>query len=225
MSQPFVKYIQFHHMGTLRTSLTLPVPPPLWLSTLHTFIPMVINILLSYIAFFHNIRSIPSPNSKPYCLLIQKILSGFASQRKLKPITITVLHPIIDSIPFATLSKFERSLYEASFPFMYFTCLRVGEGAHSAHSENIIHISQPSQVPASGTPKSYTIHFLHYKHNTGATPILQSSPSLLYCPVTAHTNYIRWHDPSKEPLFINSNSLCHTLSNIVSMFVFDIPTF
>ena len=174
----------------------MPVPPStlqLFATHLHQagYQTSTIRSYMSAISFVHKISAYPDPTTD-YCLL--KLLQGSensarAVSQKLKPVTASVLHQLVDAVPYCTQVGYLQHLYKSLFLLMFYACLRVGEAVVSNTSAHTLKLQQVSKTQA-----GYLILFNSYKHsnnNDQATVLLSSLNENAYCPVHCLEQYIR----------------------------------
>ena len=132
---------------------------------------------ISAISFFHKLLGFDDVTSH---FIIRKMLSGakklYQSSDTRFPITIQILHKLVDSIHRLAKSKYEICLFKAMYILMFHGFLRIGEVTNSPN--NI----QYSQISVSNC--SVTVTFVTFKHHT-SSPVVLTIPANhgKYCPV------------------------------------------
>ena len=103
-----------------------------------------IRTYLTAISFAHKMANLVDPTT---AFIINKTLQGIrnlhhqpTSQRL--PITKTILHSLLQSLPYAVITRNEHILWHAFYLVTYHACLRAGEITLSKNPANVIQFSQ-----------------------------------------------------------------------------------
>lgn len=150
---------------------------------------------ISALSFFHKLTGCHDCTNN---FVIRKILLG---AKKLHgttdtrfPITLEILHKLMDSVSHVSSSSYEIHLFRAMFILMFHALLRIGE---VTSSPNNIKFSQVSL-----SDNSLCITFLKFKHNVSSPMSLVIQPNgSNYCPISTMKRYIQRRGSSPGPLF------------------------
>ena len=156
---------------------------------------------LSAINYYFKLRGLPDPSND---FLISKALTGV---RKLSPtcdqrlpITIPILHRLMELCPVTCKSDFHILLLQAMMSVSFYGFLRPGEITKSPHN------LQVDQVSVSQSKIS--ILFKSFKHHTGRSVTVEIPKQQGFtCPVRALRAYLQSRGTSPGPLFCNPSHL------------------
>ena len=193
----------------------------------------------SYISALGHINQLKRGAGFSDNIICKKLLDGLdksnPARKPRDPITLDILHKLIDSTSFILHDTYTICLYKALFSSMFYMCTRVGEVANShGNCNNILQLSDISlRTPPKSSPY-FVVSFSKFKHNktsrVHSIPVKPSNPP--YCPVTLLQNYLRMRGQSPGPLFrlktgqpLHSTQLSHTLHKSLRWAGLDHSTF
>ena len=206
--QQWVSFVDFHQ------KVLIPFTLPASANTVAMFAAHLqqrglkcstIQTYLSAISNKHKLENLIGPTGT---YLVAKPLQGIKNAETKEPlqrlpIIRSILHQILDTVPFCTTCKYTQTMLRALFLLTYYSCLRVGEsvGLHSnerAHTLTIDHITQVTDI-------GYQITFTSYKHSHTETPtfLLRQQPNTTYCPVSALRQYLQIRGQTQGPIFVD----------------------
>ena len=156
---------------------------------------------LSAIAFSHKISGLHSPSES---FLISKMLKGVEAQSPggdgRYPITTTILHKLLSTLPLIAESRFYALLYCAMCSTAFYAFLRCGEMCASPHN---LYISQLFIDPSA---QYATITFYHFKHSSSNQPfVIKILPKSTFCPIGILQQYLAVRGTKYGPLFCTPN--------------------
>ena len=159
------------------------------------YAPSTIASNLSAISFFHKMLSFHDPTSH---FAIKKIMVGTNKlHRSIDtriPITLEILHSLIDSIPHVTQSLYESCLFRSMYILMFNAFLRIGEVTNSQNNLQFHDVS----VSKSGI----VIKFSKFKHHLGPPILVNILPTgNKYCPVQILSSYLQLRGSVQGPFF------------------------
>ena len=185
-------------------SYGLPTQLPLSLLCLAWFITHLslqgvaaasITSIVSAVSYFHKIRGVPD-NSQHFTIrqLLVSLRKKPSKADHRMPITLDMLHKLIDALPNFTSSTFETTLFSSMFLTAFHFALRVGEITDSPHNLQLQQIST--------TETSISLSFQSFKHapQHPGTHTLQAN-SAKYCAVKALLRYIQIRGDKPGPLY------------------------
>lgn len=152
---------------------------------------------ISAISFAHNLASMPDPASS---FIIRKLLQGARklgdNQDSRLPITMAMLHNVIQASEILISNLFHRCCFQAMCALAFHALLRVGEMTSSPNNLHLRHI----HIMAS----SLHINFEKFKHSKGKTSQhnIQAESGSLACPVTCLRRYLLVRGQKEGPLFL-----------------------
>ena len=163
------------------------------------FAPSTIASNLSAISFFHKMLSLEDPTSN---FAIRKMMVGTNKLHKLVdtrvPITVDILHSLIDSIEHVTDNVYETRLFKSMYILMFYAFLRIGEVTNSQNNLQFQDVS----VSSSGI----VIRFTKFKHHVGSPILVNILPTGdKYCPVQLVLAYLQFRGSIQGPFFCTPN--------------------
>ena len=161
-----------------------------------------ITTYVSAVGYIHKILNLPSPTDS---FLVQKVLASVnrisPSLDSRLPITLIILHQLIQAVPSVISSPYHIQLVKAMFLIAFYGLMRVGEIAYSSTSKNPT-ISM-SEIEIS--PNHLIIKILHFKHNKSGRPLeilIKRQPDSQFCPVVNLCQYLKVRGLTPGPVFI-----------------------
>lgn len=161
---------------------------------------------LSAIGFIHRLNQLQDPTQS---LLVTKTMHGIFNQEvighstALQPITRTILHRMLDTLPQIQPNAYYCTLLGALYLLAYHACMRAGEAVTSSHDHHTLDFCDLKPTFHLNKP-AYAITFSSFKHSrTPTNLILPSASSPRYCPVHHLKKYIRLRGSTPGKLFIN----------------------
>jgi len=193
--------------------VNLPIAPPtlaLFIAYMYNlnYAPSTVNTYTSAIGYFHKLRGFPDPTKVFYIIQMLKGYSklGFRLDSRL-PITIPILHRLLESSSRLTGSHYQVCLFKAMCSLAFSAFLRVGEITTTTgiSSSSTLELSQVTQLfDGSTTVVALKITFRDYKHNYN-----QRSFSLViyrqqsFCPVQIMLDYLALRGYQSGPIFLS----------------------
>ena len=162
---------------------------------------------MSAILFLHKLCGLPDPGNH---FIIRKLLSGAHKVSGVPdsrlPITLPILHRLLDCVPTAANSFYSVVLLRAMFLLAFYALLRVGEFTCPSHSLPLLQKRHISSVPAAHSAHpALQLSMSQFKHKPDKTPVfIVIQPSLShprYCPVKSLLQYLSQAGPAPGPLF------------------------
>ena len=159
------------------------------------YAPATVASHVSVISFFHKWLGFQDPTSqffvKRIVLGAKKLCRTYDSR---VPISLEILHKLIDSTDVVCSSSYESVLFKAIFVLMFHGFLRVGEISDSPNNIMFSNLHWSS--------KFVSITFQRFKHHSGF-PVIISIPSsgTSYCPVLLIKKYLVQRGSDSGPLF------------------------
>ena len=151
---------------------------------------------MSSIGYIHKLGSFNDPTQ---LFLIRKMLAGLwkhnAKPDIRHPITIYMLHKLIDALENVCPSLYNKRMFKAMFLLAFHAFVRIGEIAHNGKEANILKITDLTFFKQGNqNPSRMGIHFHTFKGHCNTSPItLSLKPKVLtlYCPVQTLYNYLQ----------------------------------
>ena len=166
-----------------------------------------IRTYLSVLAHVHKLLGLQSPTTE---FLPKKLLDAIdrssAPGKKLLPITITLLHRMLEKLPQFVSHGYNLVLFRALLLSLYHLCARVGELTVSqGNTHNILQLQDLSLVNSNSKVSAFRVRFTNFKHNLKSTPhsITVVRNSHKFCPVKAMLEYLKVRGPASGHIFIN----------------------
>ena len=160
---------------------------------------------MSAISYFHKLISAKVDPTKSF--VINQLMTGIKKDRPSldlrKPMSLNIIHLLIDNIHKLELSNFENHLFKALFLFAFYFGLRIGEFTSSPHNLSLNQITVNEH--------EISLKFASYKHAPlELSPVshkLKADQSA-YCPVKLLRNYLSLRGNDNGPIFLlNTKSL------------------
>ena len=178
----------------------------------HNFAPATISTYIHAVSF---LNSLSGQANLAKSFIIKKMLQGILRQGPPKlprhPITLQLLHRLLQAIANDQMIMYDKFLFSAMFILAFHAFLRVGEfTANSpAHASKIVQFSDISSVLADGKP-ALQLSLRFFKGNTSRAPfsiVIPPSPNSPWCPVSVLQLFILARGPACGPLFCRANLL------------------
>ena len=171
-----------------------------------TYAPTTITSAVSALAFINKLYGINDQHSH---FVILKMLEGYRRTANTPdsrlPITLDILHRLIDAVPHIGLSHFNQTLIKAMQLLAFHAFLRIGEMTIRSSGDTLSHPIMAADCTinfTNGTPSSLDLNIHNSKHNMGRTfHINILSTSNIYCPVMAMHSYLSLAKPAGGTLF------------------------
>ncbi len=192
--------------------VVLPVPVGvvcLFVSFMHSQLNLVSGTIATYlsaISYVHSINGLPDPCDS---FIVRKMQHGTARMVRdvslcRLPITLHILHNILDAVANVEASAYRRSLFRAMFSIAFHACCRVGELTKSGKSDHWLKFSD-----VRFGNNFLVITFRTYKHSVpGYTPsVTLHASNDKYCPVHALTQFVLMRGSQNGPLFCLSDNM------------------
>ena len=170
------------------------------------YAPTTITSAISALAFVNKLYGVNDQHSH---FVVVKMLEGYRRTRNTPdsrlPITLNILHRIIDVVPNIGLSHFNQSLVRAMQLLAFHAFLRIGEMTVRSCGDTVSHPIMAVDCNinfTTNTPSSLDLKIHNSKHNMGRTfHINIQSTGDNYCPVRAIQSYLHLAKPTGGPLF------------------------
>lgn len=170
------------------------------------YAPSTITTYVSALGFINKLYGAPSPTQ---AFIINKLLEGCRklnpSQDTRRPITLSMLHKLIDSLTLSQPAFFNRTLLSAMWLLAFHAFLRIGEitaRSKTDTSHNNLQLMDCNIRLDNGKPQSLQITIRDSKHSKGQIfDINITANNTRYCPVQAMHNYLSHARPQSGPLF------------------------
>ena len=151
-------------------SRKLPVQPinlALFVAFLHGkgYAPSTVETYMSAISFIHKLNLAGNPASD---FLVRKAIQGLHKARPTAdsrlPISLPVLHKLVDALPACTSIAYKQAMFRCMFPMAFFAFLRVGERTLSSNNNprNVLSLGDIERGP-----EGMRIKFSCFKHSKG----------------------------------------------------------
>ena len=165
----------------------------------NNFAPTSIRSHLSAIAYSHNIQNFKNPVDS---FLVNKMVKGMSVKNNKcdsrYPITLPILHSLLDIICHVVSNNYERRLFPAMFATAFYAFLRCGELCASPH--NI----QSGQISIPYDKSHVTVQIVHFKHSSPDRQFsikINAKADKAHCPVNLLLAYLELRGKSPGPLF------------------------
>lgn len=172
--------------------------------------PATITSEISKLGYYHKLAGLADPSS---VFAIKKMLVG---ARKLNPsldlrlpITVAILHKLINALKFTTNSAYNRGLFQAMYLTAFHGFLRIGEITVRANNLSpAIFLDQVRFFQDKESRPAVEIKIINFKHNTKKEPffIIIGSQHDALCGVSALQQYIQLRGHKSGPLFCSENN-------------------
>lgn len=170
------------------------------------YAPSTVKSYLSGLSFWLKTNNLDDPTQS---FIIQKMLRGmeklYGRPDSRKPITLSLLTRLIDSLQYVCSSSYECSLFRAMFSLSFFAFLRIGEITVNTNSQYIL---SNLDVKISGdlTGASITIPFSKTDQNgLSTTLVVGKSEIASICPIYLLSSYLKIRHIDEGPLFCHFN--------------------
>ena len=145
--------------------------------------------------------------------IIQKLMAGAYRLRPSidmrLPITAPLLHRLLQATE-ATMSIFNRTLFQAMFSFAFYTYARIGELAVASklNADNVLQIKDITVLRKGTTPVEIKVAFRKFKHNLTGRPHLVAfkANQTKFCPVQLLLRYLQIRGQWSSNLFITAGN-------------------
>lgn len=165
--------------------------------------PSTIALYIAAISFYMKLNGGKDPGKS---FILRRTISGLKKMQPISdarlPITLPILHRLVESLGFCTRSENHARLFRSMFLLAFHGFLRIGEftvtGALSRHT---LQLDNCSMDPGSST---IMIKFNSFKHSTGRSECIKlQSKTSPFCPVTALLDYLKIRGNMPGPLFLS----------------------
>ena len=124
------------------------------------------------------------------------------------PITLPILHRIIQAVHSLSSSRYRAYLLSAMFTTAFFAFLRIGEITAGARSASFIQLGQVTRMlDSSSSTVGFKIKFNDFKHSYNRPSVHTLSRRSDICPVQYLVDYISFRGLSDGPLFCTIDGL------------------
>lgn len=179
--------------------------------------PSTIRTYVSAIGYQYKMFNLPDLTQS---FIVKKMLTGLTRLDKRTdvrmPITVDILHKILNAVPFVCFSKFEAILFSAIFSLAFFGFFRIGELV--VHSSNKLgHALQSNNIRFIVDINSLEIIIPHSKTDQSGkgSVLLIPATYLPVCAVKAVRSFINIRPPSLGTFF------CHLSGKPVTRYQFN----
>ncbi|XP_069111803.1 uncharacterized protein [Argopecten irradians] len=162
---------------------------------------------MSAISFVHKLENMADPTD---LFFIKKLLKGVQNSRQVSdcrlPITLDILHRIINAMSNVIHPLFKVCLCRAMFLLAFHAFLRIGEFTLN-HNNSTSKILQTSDInflrDDTHSIKAMTVRIVNFKHSENQTITLEIpiKANKNYCPVLALHSYLQMSNHTSGPLF------------------------
>ena len=124
------------------------------------------------------------------------------------PITLPILHNLIDALPFVTNSRYLQCLLSTMYLTMFYGFLRISEVSVNANNAQAVLQVTDCTISTKVRDSTVTITLSKFKHNSSKKPfhITITATADRYCPVRSMKDYLHLRGTESGPLFcISSN--------------------
>lgn len=206
---------QFHCALFPGSAIPFPITPAmlaLFVAYLYNkrYAPSTVNTYVSALGYLHKLSGVADPTKVFY---INQMLKGYVKlgsrlDTRL-PITLPLLHRLIDIAHQFSVSQYEIALFQAMCATAFHAFLRVGEmtATRNGGAESNLSLTQLTKmVDSSGKVVSLKITFLSYKHNYNQRPFsVIVTKQFQFCPVDILLVYLSKRGIQPGFLFVLSN--------------------
>lgn len=167
-----------------------------------------VNTYVSALSYSHKLSGYPDPSK---AFVVVQMLKGYgklhARLDSRLPITIPILHKLLQSASLLPLSKYQILMFQAMCSTAFFGFLRVGEITFSATTPPPIQIHQLTKlVNGAHEVVGFKIKFLNFKHSYNQPPFyLVISSQSTFCPVKILLQFLSARGDSQGALFIQDD--------------------
>jgi hypothetical protein len=193
--------------------------------------PTSIISYISALGYVHRLAGKPDPTRHN---LVQKLISAATKINPISdprlPITIIILHRLVQAVQVTISIPYHRHLIQSMFITAFFGLMRIGE--LTIGKVKVISL-KVNQVQFSNNQVILTIK--HFKHNKAGRPVqivLSPQQQVQICPVAALTTYLQDRGSSPGPLFcfpdgnpISRNFFTSRLSNALKFVGMDVTLY
>ena len=174
------------------------------------FAPSTISTYISALSYVHKLHGHADPTK---AFLILKLLSAIKSRSRPDvrlPITLPVLHLLVDTLAHVSSSLYQRTLFKAMFSTTFYGFLRIGEMASKSTDlgQSVLRHQDLSFPLNKGEVVAAKLTLTTFKHNRSGRPchihILRQA-GCGYCPVQALVEFCNLRSNRPGPLFTLSD--------------------
>ncbi|XP_053388406.1 uncharacterized protein LOC128551535 [Mercenaria mercenaria] len=141
--------------------------------------------------------------------LVKKCLQGYnnclKSPDKRLPITIEMLHKLLESVDKVCTGLFMKVMLKAMYLLAFHACLRIGEFTSNKGAPAIISYSDLTFKDfQNGLPTLMEVRISNFKHSKGRSVVIAitaKKENKLFCPVSNMWHYVSLRGPVDGPLF------------------------
>ena len=169
--------------------------------------PSSIRSALSVIAWKHKLAGLPDPTKD---FLLSRVMEGLRRARlhppnRVLPITVDILHRLLDTLPDSRCGPYDVSLMRAFFLLAYHGAFRVGELCESGTLAHTIRVEDVFSGRGEDGA-SFELRLSSFKFSKEGTSVLLS-PVVggMHCPVRALSDFLRVRPNRPGPLFIKKS--------------------
>ena len=164
-----------------------------------------ITTYVSAVGYMHKILNFTNPTCS---FMVQKVLAAVnkvsPSVDSRLPITLLILHQLIQAASSVISSPFHAQLTKAMFLVAFYGLMRVGEIAYSSASKNPTISLSDVQI----FQQHMVIKIVHFKHNLSRQPLeilVKRQPEPEFCPVYNLLEFLKLRGTAPGPLFVFPN--------------------
>lgn len=167
------------------------------------------NTISTYIAALSYIFKMKGVTDLSSHFLVQKMLRGAkrlsASPDMRRPITLSVLSDLLDSLSHVCNSFYQQKLFTAMFLLAFHAFLRIGEiTVRGKENPNLLQLENISVQSSQTKSPTIVVMMSNFKHNASKQTValhIQSQRHNKFCPVTHFNNFLHLRGGKSGPLF------------------------
>jgi hypothetical protein len=196
--------------------------------------PNTISKYLAVLSYYLKFKSKPGITNN---FIIDKLVNGAkrlaAGPDIRRPIIVTVLGHLLQTLVHVTKAYYQRIIFEAMFLLVFCAFLRIGEITSRLKTyQNLLMLQDVTLHKYKSSQTTVNLKMSYFKHYTSKQPVLleiKSQAKANYCPVRKLREFLRLRGRSKGPIFcyrdlrpIKRSEFCSVLNEALLFANYDI---